>query len=87
MKLVEGGIEAQTRQVLANLEAVLAARGRTFSDVVKTTIFLNDMADFPVVNEIYGQAFGDHRPARATIQVAGLPLGSLVEIDATAFVA
>ena len=84
MTLVEGGIEAQTRQVLANLEAVLASRQSGFSQVVKTTIFLADMADFPVVNEIYGDAFGDHKPARATVQVAGLPLGALVEIECVA---
>lgn len=84
MKLVEGGIEAQTRQVLSNLKSVLAARQSDFSQVVKTTIFLADMADFPVVNEIYGEAFGDHKPARATVQVAGLPLGALVEIECIA---
>ena len=84
MTIVEGGIAAQTRQVLANLEAVLASRNSGFSQVVKTTIFLADMADFPVVNEIYGEAFGDHKPARATVQVAGLPLGALVEIECVA---
>lgn len=84
MVLVEGGIEAQTRQVLANLKAVLSARNTDLSQVVKTTIFLTEMADFPIVNEIYAEAFGEHKPARATVQVAGLPLGALVEIECVA---
>lgn len=84
MVLVEGGIEAQTRQVLANLKAVLSARNTDLSQVVKTTIFLTEMADFPIVNEIYAEAFGKHKPARATVQVAGLPLGALVEIECVA---
>ena len=84
MKLVEGGVKEQTEQVLTNLKAVLAAVDCTFVDVAKTTIFLTDMADFPVVNEIYGAAFGEHKPARATVAVAGLPLGSLVEIECIA---
>jgi 2-iminobutanoate/2-iminopropanoate deaminase len=84
MKLVEGGIEEQTRQVLANVAAVLASQGATFTNVAKTTIFLANMADFPAVNGLYGEAMGDHKPARSTVQVAGLPLGSLIEIEVIA---
>ncbi len=79
------GVEAQAEQVLANLEAVLTAAGCTFADVVKTTIFLADMADFQVVNRIYGARFPADKPARSTIQVAGLPLGGLVEIEMVAY--
>ena len=74
----------QARQVLANLGAVLDAGGADFQTVVKTTIFLEDMADFAAVNEVYAEAFGDHRPARATVEAAGLPKGALVEIEAIA---
>lgn len=84
MKLVEGGIEAQTQQVLANLAAVLASQGADFSRVVKTTVFLADMADFPVVNRLYAEAMQGHAPARSTVAVAGLPLGALVEIECVA---
>ncbi len=83
-QLVEGGIEDQTRQVLANLEAVLAAGGVDFSAVVKATIYLTDLADFVAVNAIYGKAFPSAPPARATVQVAALPKGALVEIDCIA---
>ena len=83
-KLVEGGIEEQTRQVLANVAAVLASQGATLTHVAKTTIFLANMADFPAVNGLYGEAMGDHKPARSTVQVAGLPLGSLIEIEVIA---
>ena len=79
-KLVEG-IEAQTHQVLANLQAVLAAAGATFEDVVKTTIFLTNMADFQAVNVIYAAVFGADPPARSTVQVAALPRHALVEIE------
>lgn len=78
------GFEAQARQVLANLAAVLAEAGVGFDDVVKTTIYLTDLAEFPLVNQLYGDAMGDHRPARSTVQVAGLPKGALVEIDLVA---
>lgn len=84
MKLVEGGIEEQTRQVLANVAAVLASQGATFTNIAKTTIFLANMTDFPAVNGLYGEAMGDHKPARSTVQVAGLPLGSLIEIEVIA---
>ena len=84
MKLVEGGIEEQTRQVLANVASVLASQGATFANVAKTTIFLANMADFPAVNGLYGEAMGEHKPARSTVQVAGLALGSLIEIEVIA---
>jgi 2-iminobutanoate/2-iminopropanoate deaminase len=84
--MVEGGVEAQARQVLANLGAVLAAAGATFGDVVKTTIFLASMDDFATVNGIYGERFVQDPPARATVQAAKLPRGALVEIDAIAVI-
>ena len=80
--LVDGGIEAQTDRVLANLAAVLGDCGATWGDVVKTTIFLaGSMEHFATVNERYAAAVGDHRPARSTVAVAALPLGALVEIE------
>jgi 2-iminobutanoate/2-iminopropanoate deaminase len=79
-----GDVRAQARQVMQNLQAVLAAAGVSFAQVVKTTIYLADLADFAPVNEIYGGYFQDAPPARATVQVAGLPRGALVEIDAIA---
>ena len=82
-KLVEG-IEAQTHRVLTNLRAVLAAAGASFSDVVKSTIFLVDMADFQAVNVIYAAEFGADPPARSTVQVAALPRHALVEIEMVA---
>jgi 2-iminobutanoate/2-iminopropanoate deaminase len=84
-QLVDGGIEAQTRQVMANLAAVLAAAGLTFADVVKTTIFLIEMNDFAAVNAVYGDSFEDGpKPARSTVAVAALPRGARVEIEAIA---
>jgi len=80
-QMVDGGFEAQARQVLANLRQVLSSAGCTFNDVVKATIYVADMANFPVLNELYGEAMGDHRPARSTVQAAALPKGALVEID------
>lgn len=82
-KLAEG-LEAQTKQILANLESILSASGCGMSTIVKTTIFLTDMADFSVVNSIYAQSFTDAPPARSTVQVAALPLGGLIEIEAIA---
>jgi 2-iminobutanoate/2-iminopropanoate deaminase len=82
--MVAGGFDGQARQVLANLRAVLASAGCTFSDVVKATIYVTDLGDFPRLNELYGEALGDHRPARSTVQVAGLPKGALVEFDLVA---
>ena len=80
-KLVPGGIDEQTRRVLENLRAVLAAAGATFDDVVKTTIYLTNLSDFATVNTIYASYFGSTPPARSTVQVAALPLGASVEID------
>lgn len=80
--IVDGDVAAQTRRVLANLEAILVAAGARWTDVVKTTVFLQDMADFGKVNDVYANALGDARPARSTVQVAALPRGVLVEIDA-----
>ncbi len=82
-KLVEG-VENQARQVMANLAAILSAAGSSLDRVIKTTIFLQDMADFAAVNAVYGAAFTVTPPARSTVQVAGLPLGALVEIEAIA---
>jgi 2-iminobutanoate/2-iminopropanoate deaminase len=81
---LQEGVEAQARQVLANLTAVLEAAGVGMGDVVKTTIFLVDMSHFATVNAIYATAFPSPPPARSTIQVAALPLGGLVEIEAIA---
>lgn len=83
-KLAEGGVKAQARQVMMNLEAVLSDSGASFDDVVKTTIFLVDMGDFAAVNEVYGEYFRQSYPARSTVQVAALPLGASVEIEAIA---
>lgn len=81
-----GDVRAQTERVLENLGAVLVAGGASFSSVVKTTIYLVDLADFAAVNEIYARYFAENPPARATIQAAGLPRGALVEIEAIATV-
>lgn len=83
-EIVPGGFEAETRQVLGNLTAVLATAGCTFSDIVRATIYLLDFANFPKVNELYSEALQGHCPARTTIQVAALPKGALVEIDLVA---
>ena len=83
--LIEGGIKEQTRQALANVAAVLDAAGCSPSDVVKTTVFIMDMADFAAMNEVYAGVFGtDNPPARSTVQVAGLPRGARVEIECVA---
>jgi 2-iminobutanoate/2-iminopropanoate deaminase len=83
-QIVEGGVADQTERVLKNLTAVLAAAGASLGSVVKTTVFLSDMADFQAMNEVYGRHFGDHRPARATVQAAGLPRSVKVEIECIA---
>ncbi|XYH98803.1 RidA family protein [Sorangium sp. So ce1128] len=83
-ELVAGGIEAQTAQVIKNLSEVLSAAGASWNDVVKTTIYLTNLADFAVVNQVYGAAVGGVLPARATVQVAALPKGAAVEIEAVA---
>jgi 2-iminobutanoate/2-iminopropanoate deaminase len=82
MEVVAGGIREQTTQVLANLRAVLQAAGSDLDRVVKTTVFLVDLADYDALNEVYAQVFGDHKPARSTVAVAGLPRGVRVEIEA-----
>jgi 2-iminobutanoate/2-iminopropanoate deaminase len=83
-ELAPGGFEAQARRVFANLRAVLESGGCGFSDVVKATVYLADLADFAALNAIYAEAFGSHRPARSTVQVAALPRGARVEIDLVA---
>ena len=83
-ELVPGGIKEQTDRVLANLTAVLGGAGLTLADVVKTTVYLADMADFAAMNERYGAAFGSPPPARTTIAAAGLPKNAKVEIDCVA---
>jgi 2-iminobutanoate/2-iminopropanoate deaminase len=83
-QLIDGGAAAQTEQVMANLSAVLIAADCRLSDVVKTTIFLADMNDFAVVNEVYARCLDGHRPARATVEVSRLPKDVAVEIDAIA---
>ena len=85
-QIVSGDIVAQTERVLQNLTAVLSAAGAKWSDVVKTTIFILDMADFAKVNEVYSRVLGDARPARSTVAVSALPRGVMVEIDAVAVV-
>ena len=80
-QVVEGDVVAQTEQVFRNLGAVLAAAGAGWPDVVKATVFLMDMADFPRVNEVYARVMGDARPARTTVAVSGLPRGVRVEIE------
>ena len=83
-QVIAGDVKAQTERVLTNLAEVLASGGCSWRHVVKTTVFLHDMNDFPAVNELYGKMLGDARPARSTVQVSGLPRGVLVEIDAIA---
>jgi 2-iminobutanoate/2-iminopropanoate deaminase len=83
-QIVDGGIEAQTRQVLNNLKNVLEAAGSGFNRVVKTTVFMQDLAEFGAMNAVYAEFFGEHRPARSTLQIAALPRGSRVEIECVA---
>jgi 2-iminobutanoate/2-iminopropanoate deaminase len=86
-KLVSGGLEAELRQAIANLAGLLAGEGATLADVTKTTVFLRHLgSDYPIMNEVYMELFGDHRPARSAIGVADLPLGALVELEAWAHV-
>ena len=84
MEIVPGDIRVQTRRVLENMKAVLEAADLTPANVVRTTVFLTDLNDFVVLNEVYGEFFGEAPPARSTIQVAALPKGACVEIDAIA---
>lgn len=83
-QLLDGGVAEQTRLVMRNLTAVLEAAGGALDTVVKTTVFLSDMANFGAMNEVYGEFFGDHRPARACVEAAALPRGVDVEIEAVA---
>jgi 2-iminobutanoate/2-iminopropanoate deaminase len=85
-QLADGDVENQTKQSLENLKAVLEASGSSFDKVLKTTVFIKDMNDFPVVNKIYGEYFNVNQPARSTVEVARLPKDGLVEIEAIAFV-
>jgi 2-iminobutanoate/2-iminopropanoate deaminase len=86
MQIVEGDVAVQTERVMTNIAAVLQAAGADLSTVVKTTVFLRDMNDFAAMNEVYGRHFGDHKPARSTVQVARLPRDVAVEIEAIAVV-
>jgi 2-iminobutanoate/2-iminopropanoate deaminase len=83
--LVTGGMQAELRQALHNLRSLLEGEGASLADVVKTTVYLRHIDDYASMNEIYVEAFGDHRPARAALAVAGLPLGALVEVEAWAY--
>lgn len=83
-ELVSGDISGQARRVMENIAAVLSAAGAGFDDVIKATVFLVDMADFAVVNEVYGSFFSNHHPARSTVAVQALPRGARVEIEVTA---
>jgi 2-iminobutanoate/2-iminopropanoate deaminase len=85
-EMVGGDVAAQTDRVLRNLSAVLAAAGASLGTVLKTTVFLHDMGDFAAMNEVYGRYFGDHRPARSTVQVARRPRDAAVEIEVVAAV-
>jgi 2-iminobutanoate/2-iminopropanoate deaminase len=85
-ELVKGSVEEQTRQSLTNLKHVLEASGSTLGHVVKTTVFLKDMIDFPKMNAVYAEFFGENPPARSTVAVAGLPKGGLVEIEVVAVI-
>lgn len=87
MELVGKTTAEQTEQVMKNLRAVLEAAGARLEDVVKTTVYLIDMADFPAMNEVYGRHFGSHKPARSTVQAAALPKSARVEIDVIAVLA
>jgi len=85
-ELVQGDVAVQAGQVMLNIAAVLATAGTGFDRVIKTTIFLADMADFAAVNEVYGSYFSAHKPARSTVAVKGLPRGALLEIEVVALV-
>ena len=84
-KLVDGGVAGQVTQALANLRELLEQQGATLNHVVKTTVFLTDIADYAAMNEAYIAAMGDHRPARSAVAVAALPLGAAVEVEAWAY--
>ncbi|MEA3422252.1 MAG: RidA family protein [Bacillota bacterium] len=84
-KVVEGGIQAETRQSLLNAKEILKSEGYDFTDVVKTTVFLDKISDFAAMNEIYAEFFSEHKPARAAFEVAALPFGVNVEIQMVAY--
>jgi 2-iminobutanoate/2-iminopropanoate deaminase len=84
-RLVDGGLKAQLRQALSNVAALLRQEGADLSKVVKTTVFLTHMSDYEAMNDAYAEVFGDHRPARSALAVAGLPGGALVEVEVWAF--
>lgn len=84
--IVEGGLGPQFRQALANLKGLFESEGASLNDVVKVTVFMTDMAHYAEMNELYLEVFGDHRPARSAVAVAQLPLGALIEIEASAYV-
>ncbi|WP_081834582.1 RidA family protein [Geomicrobium sp. JCM 19039] len=86
MEIVEGGIEEQTHQVMENVQAVLKEAGSSLNNVVKTTVFIKDMNQFPQINDVYGQYFSDHQPARSCVEVARLPKDVLIEIEVIALV-
>ncbi|WP_100400539.1 RidA family protein [Bacillus sp. FJAT-44742] len=86
MEIVEGGVQEQTHQVFQNLKAVLAEAGASLDTVVKATVFIKNMDEFPLINEIYGEYFSEHQPARSCVEVARLPKDVLVEIEVTALV-
>ena len=86
MEIVEGDVQAQTRQSLTNVQAILKEAGADFSDVVKTTVFIKDMNEFAQINEVYGEFFGENKPARACVEVARLPKDVKVEIEVIAIV-
>ena len=83
--LVEGGVEAELTQAMKNLAGLIEGEGASMDQVVKTTLFLTDMADYGKVNEVYVAAFGDHRPARSAVAVAALPIGALIEVEAVVY--
>jgi 2-iminobutanoate/2-iminopropanoate deaminase len=83
--MVTGGVKAELRQAIANLSALLEAEGAALTDVAKTTVFLHHIGDYAAMNEVYIEEFGEHRPARSAVAVAGLPLGAMVEIEAWAW--
>jgi 2-iminobutanoate/2-iminopropanoate deaminase len=83
--LVTGGTQAELRQALDNIRALLEGEGASLADVVKTTVYMRHIDDYAPMNDVYMEVFGDHRPARAAVAVAGLPLGALVEVEAWAF--
>jgi 2-iminobutanoate/2-iminopropanoate deaminase len=85
-ELVRGGVQDEVRQALANVERLLTQEGASLAQVVKTTVFLRHIDDYAHMNEVYVEVFGDHRPARSAVAVAGLPLGALVEVEAWAWV-